>query len=95
VSVATGVTVGVSVAIGSVKVGVGRTIVNVGVGGTIVSVGVAVTVAVTVGVAVGVAVRVGVGSTWQIDEQPSPFVVLPSSHVSLNGDPDWTMPSPQ
>src|SRR5262245_37553411 len=38
----------------------------------------------------GVPVQVAPGSTWQIDEHPSPAVVLPSSHVS----PPTRMPSP-
>src|SRR5204863_6792229 len=34
----------------------------------------------------------GAASVWQVDEQPSPLVVLPSSHCS----PAWfTTPSPQ
>jgi hypothetical protein len=31
------------------------------------------------------------GSIWQVDEQPSPFAVFPSSH----GLPSSTLPSPQ
>src|SRR6266481_6423932 len=86
-AVTVGVTVGVAVSVG-VTVGVA-----VGVA-LAVTVGVAlgVTVGVADGVTLGVAVGVGVGSLhWLL--QPSPSVVLPSSHSS----PSFThsMPSPQ
>src|SRR5580698_1886300 len=39
----------------------------------------------------GVLVQLAPGSTWQVDEQPSPLTSLPSSHFSV----PVTMPSPQ
>src|SRR6266404_2019122 len=93
VGVAVAVTVGVTVGVG---VGVGVSVsVDVTVG-VAVGVALALTVGVTVGVAVSVgvtvSVRVGVGSLHSL-LQPSPSVVLPSSHSS----PSFThsMPSPQ